>query len=357
MKKLALKVRNKDKVKQIPSRITNETVAEHRERILAGGRRFKYPIQYARHRLVITATIITIAALIITLVVGWWQLYHVQNTSTFMYRVTRVLPLSVAKINGQQVRYSEYLMYYGSSAHWLTEVEQIDLDSKEGSRQNDYIKRKSMDIALENAYAEQEAKRLNIVVPQEKIDEIVDARRNTSTGRISQETYDASALSTLGWTPSEYRRDIYNRLLVQEVAFAVDDMAKEKQAQAATMFSSGAKDFEAVAKKLGGQGAAKVTTGVSGMVPIQNEDGGLSRTAASLKKGEVSSAIRTKTDNGLGYYFVQLDERTESQLSYTYLFVPLTVFNERFQKLQKSDSVHEYIKITADEPAATGGKE
>ncbi len=36
-----------------PEHITNETVSEYRERILAGGRKFKYPVQYARHRLVI----------------------------------------------------------------------------------------------------------------------------------------------------------------------------------------------------------------------------------------------------------------------------------------------------------------
>lgn len=357
MKKLPLKRRNREKVSQTPSRITNETVAEHRERILAGGRRFKYPMQYARHRLVITATIITIATVIVIIAAGWWQLYHAQNTSTFMYRVTRVLPLPVATINGQQVRYSEYLMYYSSSAHWLTQVEQLDLNSKEGSRQNDYIKRKSMDIALENAYAEQEAKRLNVSVSQQRIDEVVDARRNTSTGRISQETYDASALSTLGWTPSEYRRDIYNRLLVQEVAFAVDDAAKEKQTQAATLVESGEKNLETIAKKLGGEGSAKPTTGVSGMVPLQNEDGGLSQAAANLKKGEISAVLRTKTDNGLGYYFVKLDERTESQLSYSYLYIPLTVFTEKFEQLRKSDAVREYITITADEPSATGGKE
>ena len=56
MKKLRRKKRSAEA--EQPSRITNETVAEHRERILAGGRRFKYPVQYARHRLVINTIII-----------------------------------------------------------------------------------------------------------------------------------------------------------------------------------------------------------------------------------------------------------------------------------------------------------
>jgi hypothetical protein len=101
MKKLLSRFRKKDV--EASSRITNETVAEHRERILAGGRRFKYPIQYARHRLVINAIIISVVAVIILGVVGWWQLYLAQNTSTFVYKVTRVLPLPVANVDGQPV--------------------------------------------------------------------------------------------------------------------------------------------------------------------------------------------------------------------------------------------------------------
>ena len=49
----------------------DETVAEHRERILAGGRKFKYPVQYARHRLVINAILVTLAALVLLAVIGW----------------------------------------------------------------------------------------------------------------------------------------------------------------------------------------------------------------------------------------------------------------------------------------------
>jgi predicted secreted protein len=82
MKKLSLRKRQVTE-KSVPSRITNETVAEHRERILAGGRRFKYPMQYARHRLVFTTIVITLVAFLLLLLVGWWQLYSVQNTSTF----------------------------------------------------------------------------------------------------------------------------------------------------------------------------------------------------------------------------------------------------------------------------------
>ena len=52
MKKILNKLRKPSARKQAvaPARITNDTVAEHRQRVIAGGRKFKYPIQYARHK-------------------------------------------------------------------------------------------------------------------------------------------------------------------------------------------------------------------------------------------------------------------------------------------------------------------
>ena len=77
MKKLKLR---RDKPEpEAPSRITNETVAEHREQVLAGGRRFKYPRQYARHKLVFNALIIIFVTLILAALIIWWQLYSVQT--------------------------------------------------------------------------------------------------------------------------------------------------------------------------------------------------------------------------------------------------------------------------------------
>ena len=47
MKKLLRKAlgKNAPPPPETGGRITNETVAEHRERVLAGGRKFKYPLQ------------------------------------------------------------------------------------------------------------------------------------------------------------------------------------------------------------------------------------------------------------------------------------------------------------------------
>jgi len=342
MKKLSFK-RSKETKKVIPSRITNETVAEHRERILAGGRRFKYPMQYARHRLVFNTIIVTVAALLLIVVIGWWQLYVVQNTSSFMYRVTRVLPLPVATVDGEAVRYSSYLMYYNSSAHYLQQSEQINLKSEDGKRQIDYVKRKSMDNVIADAYAEKVAREANIKVNEARVDQVINDDRNTANGRISQETYDASALNILGWTPGEYRQDARSKLIRQDVSYAIDNEAKAKEEKAAQLLAVADANFEKVATDLGGTGDSKVVAGVSGLVPRTNRDGGLSVAATKLEVGHVSPVIKTTT--GDGYYFVKLLEKSGTQISYAYIRIPLTAFSEKLKALKKADKVHEYISI------------
>lgn len=344
MKKLPFKKREKAK-NAIPTRITNETVAEHRERILAGGRRFKYPMQYARHRLVFNTVIVTIAALVLIAVVGWWQLYPAQNTSTFFYRVTRVLPFPVASVDGESVRYSDYLMYYNSSAHYLQQSEQVNLQSEDGKRQIDYVKRKSMNNAITDAYAVKLARQLNISVSEDEVNKSVSDARDTVNGRISQETYDASALSVLGWSPDEYRQAARSNLIRHKVAYAIDKAAQEKQAQAAQLLQAPDADLDKVAVQLGGEGDAKVTAGVSGLVPRTNQDGGLSIAAMKLEKGHTSPAVKTTT--GDGYYFVKLLEKNDTQVSYAFIRIPLTTFNTQLAALKKEGKVHEYISIPA----------
>lgn len=343
MKKLINKVRRRKQPLQPPARITNETVAEHRERILAGGRRFKYPVQYARHKLVFNTVIITISALIILTLVGWWQLYIVQNTNTFFYQVARILPLPVATVDGEQVRYGDYLMYLRSSLHYLRQSEQINLSTKDGQRQADFIKRQSMDNVIADAYAQKLARERGIVIKDSQIDQVIAQDRDTANGRISQEAYDASALTILNWLPNEYRQDAKSKLIRQEVAYAIDTYALKTQQQAAQLLAQSA-ELERVAEQLGGDGDGKVTVGTSGLVPLTNRDGGLSTAAAKLQPGQVSPVIKTTT--GDGYYFVKLLEKTDTQINYAFLRVPLTELNKRLSAVKKDGKIKEYISIS-----------
>ena len=92
-----------------------EKLDERREEVLARGRKFKYPLQYAKHKLVFNTIIIAFVAFVAIIVFGWAMLYKIQDTGDIIYRLTRVLPVSVANVSGEEVRFSDYLMIYRSS--------------------------------------------------------------------------------------------------------------------------------------------------------------------------------------------------------------------------------------------------
>ena len=60
--------------------ITQQNLKESRDEILNKGKKFKYPFQYAKHRVVIYTIAITIVAFASFAGVGWYQLYSAQNT-------------------------------------------------------------------------------------------------------------------------------------------------------------------------------------------------------------------------------------------------------------------------------------
>lgn len=342
--KMAKPFQKKSQNEEVSSRITNETVAEHRERILAGGRKFKYPIQYARHKLVINALLITLASVIILAVIGWHQLYIAQNSTGFMYRITRVIPVPVATINDERVRFSDYLVQYRGSEHYLSKYDEIKLDSPDGKRLLDHMKRQSMDKALENAYARQVAREKNLVVTDKDVDAVIDQQRNTANGRISQETYDASSMMMYGWYPSDYRLALRQRILRTRVAFAVDDKANVTQKQVATLVQQTEGDFAKAIEELKKVTDYAVTASQTGLVSTSGTFGGLQVSeVAKLEKGQLSSVMKSTTDDG--YYFVKIIDKNDTQVDFAFIHIPLTTFKNDFEQLRKDGKVSEYISI------------
>lgn len=346
MKKLLHKLRRKknDEQPTAPSRITTDTVAQHREQILAGGRRFKYPLQYARHKLVINAILISVGALIIVLTIGWWQLYQVQNTSEFFYRITKVLPIPVAMVDGQPVLYSDYLMKYRSSVNYLEQKEQVNLKTQDGKRQIDYIKQKSMFDAIADAYAIKLSKNMGIVVSDTELEIFLQSQRQSSDGEISQQTYDAVILDYYGWSPAEYRHITRNKLLRQKVAYemdkdalnAINDLDKSLKGNAGL-------DFKTLADAISQKTNLKVARGVSGWVPKVNQDGGLASEATKLKKAQISPII--KSTIGDGYYIIKLLEASDTQVNYEYIQVPLTAFDKSLNNVIDKHKVQKFISV------------
>ena len=106
--------------KKSDKKTEKEKVEERREEVLATGRKFKYPLQWARHRIVINTILIALVVIAMIVIGGYLALYRIGMTDELLFRVTRVIPVPVATVDGDDVRFSDYLMFYRSS---MTSIE------------------------------------------------------------------------------------------------------------------------------------------------------------------------------------------------------------------------------------------
>lgn len=331
------------KAEELPLRITNETVEAHRENVLAGGRKFKYPMQYAKHKLVYNAIIIATLVISIFGVITWWQLYPLKSTNGFFYRVTRIVPLPVAVIDGEFVPYQDYLMKYRSSIFYLENVEKIDLNNEDGRSQMNYLQTQAMHEALMNAYARKIASIKNISVSKDSIDNFLKQQRQSTAGEVSVQTYNAVILDYYDWTSEEYRYAIENILLRQAVAYSVDEEALKISEDIESALKNNSSSLSSVAESYNAKSSRKVEYVDAGWVPRTNSDGGVTEAAGKLTNGQLSGV--TKPLGSAGYYFIKLVDSNTDQVNFQYLKIPLKTFEDTFNNLEKSDKVQYYISM------------
>ena len=347
MKRLVQKLR-KGTQEQTPIRITNENVSEHRKRILAGGRKFKYPIQYSRHRLVINTIIITVLTLVLVGIFGWWQLYPQQNTSTFAYKVLSVIPLPVANVDGQAVRYSDYLLKFRSAEHYLQQKEPASLTSEDGERQRTYLKQQSLRDVIADAYALKLAREQGVTVSNEELADFLKGKRQVEGGEITERTHYAVIRDYYDWSPEEYDHVMRTKLLRQKVVYKIDERAKSAADKAKELTANKKANWAKITQDYT-QELAGAVYGTSGMVPKTNQDGGLAAAAAKLKKGEVSGIIQSSTEDGYYYSIVRLVESTDTQVNYEFIQIPLTAFPTRVDSLYQENKIRVFVDISLEE--------
>lgn len=236
---------SKKNVEESPARITNETVAEHREKVLAGGRKFKYPVQYQKHKLVVNSIIIAVVAIVLLTILGWYQLYVAQNNSQLMYRIAQIIPVSVASVDGEPVRYSDYLMRSHSVIFYMQKMDLINLGSDNGKCQEAYYKRQELTNTEKNTYVNKLARELKLNVSDKEVDDFI--KKDIDARAVSLNAYEKTVLNSYyDWSLDEYKSVVKNELLKRKVSFSVDNDAKARATSILNEVKAGG-DFATIA--------------------------------------------------------------------------------------------------------------
>ena len=345
------KIREKVKARRAKKKnlnITQQNLAESRDEILNKGKKFKYPFQYAKHRVVIYTIAIAIVALASFVVVGWYQLYKAQNTGEVMFRFTKVLQLPVAEIDGYKVLYSDYLMLYRSS---ITSIERqqgkLDDSNEEVKSRKMFYKRQALNDAEMYSYALAELRERNLTVSASEIDEIIDGHKSINGEKRSDEAFEGIVRDNFGLSMSEYRRLVMLSLAKKKLSIEIDEDAKKAADQVEAALQANKNDFAKVADAMKNNDLVSYEP-AGNAVDATNLDSGRAEVAMKLeKKGDVSERFVSK--NGDGYYYVRLAAKEGGKVSYETISIRFSKIDNDVQKMREEGKIKESIEVKVEE--------
>jgi hypothetical protein len=325
-------------------RITNETVAEHREEVLKGARKYKYPLEHSKHRIVIVSSVLLVAALIGFFVYTGLSLYRYQSTSLFMYRVSQVLPLPVAKAGGRWVSYESYLFELRRVMHYYETQQQVDFTTDTGKQQLKTYQPRALEQVIAFAYVKDLAAQNNIRVTEQEVNDAIAVLRTQNQLAAGDDELEAVMQKFFGWSLGDLRRQLRDELLAQKVAAKLDTAAFSKAQNVVLQLKNGT-DFAALAaqssddantKANGGQYNDVAITMKSQEVPPQ-----VVRELGKLQPGAVSGIITTPTS----FEVVKLLSKENGAYKAAHIQITFSPIESFVQPLQKKNPPKKFIKV------------
>jgi hypothetical protein len=294
LKKFAKKKFSKtaDKVQGSSPRITTKTIAEHREEVLGGARKYIYPLQHSKHSILLISVSVLVVGIISFFGYTTYSLYASKSNSTFLYRVTQVLPFPVAQAGSSYVAYENYLFELRHYIHYYESQQKLDFDTVAGRDQLNDFKKQALEKVINDAYVNKLAEKYGLTVSGEEVDAQIAVVRDQNRLGGSEQVFEDVLKDFWGWGIDDFKRSLSTQLLAQKVVVTLDTETKERANNALRDITKG-KDFADVASQYSDDTSTKDNGGVFGVVDQTNRDltAKTTETLFSLKEGDVSGII------------------------------------------------------------------
>ncbi len=339
------RIRRKDERSEasIP-KITTENVAEHREDVLSGARKYIYPLQHSKHKIVLLSTSLFLLAVFLFSVLSVLFLYRFQTTSSLMYQITKVIPFPIARSSGTFISYENYLFELEHYIHYYENQQELSFESEFGKAQLDSYKKRALDKVINDAYIKMVATEKGISVTPLEVDEQIRIAREQNRLGSSEKVLEDVLKDFWNWSISDYRRSLTSEILKQKVLRALDTDAENKATAALARVKIG-EDFAVVAKELSADEATKENGGDFGFVDKSNRNVSQQTvdTLFSLQPGQVSNVTVVPYGTGYALSIIKKIEEKGEQVRGAYIIIPITDADVALNDLKEQKPYRLYI--------------
>lgn len=296
MKKIVSRLRRDHKPEpETDTRITNDTVAEHREQVLGQARKYIYPLRQTKHKLVVVSITLFLIAVVAFFTYCTLALYKFKSNSKFLYRVTQVIPFPAARSGSDFVAYEDYLFEINHYTHYYQTQQNLDLNSDAGKQQLAEFKKRALDKVINDSYIKELAARKNILVSDRELDDRIAVVRNQNRLGANDKEFQNVLKDFWNWSENDFKRSLKSQILSEKVVSAYDTGTHER-ARTALAQLKGGKDFATLAAEISEDPISKASKGDYGSIEKTNRDISPVVTNAlfRLKDSEYSGPIETE---------------------------------------------------------------
>lgn len=331
-----------DAISIVP-RITNETLTDHREDVLASARKYIYPLQHSKHRVVRTSISIFVLVLVIFLVFCGLDLYKFQGTSGFIYDVSSIIPFPVAKTGSTWISYESYLFQLRRNMHYYVSQQGANFSTKDGELQLNRLKTQSLDYAEQRAIVNKLAQQNNVSVSDNKVDDQVQLLRSENRLGSSDRVFREVLSEYYGWSENDFKRELKDEM-IQEAVVTKLDKQDTGRAEAALQQLRKGSDFATLASQIsddpqtkanGGQYPAAVTINDPQIPPI------ITKTLFQMKPGQISGIVNT----GYSLDILKVIDRNGPSLHAAHIQINLKNIETYVKPIEQKQKLHTYIKF------------
>ncbi|HEX7368409.1 MAG TPA: SurA N-terminal domain-containing protein [Candidatus Saccharimonadales bacterium] len=323
-------------------RITNETVAEHREEVLSSARKYIYPLSHSKRRVVSITVGLLILAVVVFFAYCGIAVYKLQSSSTFIYTVSKVIPFPAARVGSSWVSYESYLFELRHTMHYYVSQQQENFSTAAGKRHLAQLRQQAMAQVVQDAYVKQLAAKYHVSVSDQAVDNEVSLVRQQNRLGSSNQVFDEVLSEFWGWTQADFKRELKMQLLTQAVVSKLDTGAWARANSALSQLQNGA-SFATLAAQDSDDTTTKGNDGNYGFaIDRSNSDIAPQVVGAlfQLQPGQTSGIINTG-------YSLEIDKVTsisDGKVNAAHIVFDFKPISAYIQPLQKSEKPHQFIQ-------------